>query len=533
MLGRQKPDPNPLSFLGGSSEMAGRVRDFDWSDHPIGAPECWPQSLRSALGIALNSAFPTAIYWGDDLRLLYNDAWSYIPGPRHPGCLGMPAREVWADIWHVIEPQFRQVIETGEGLFVEDQMLPMWRFGFEEETYWTYSFTPITGADGAVEGVFNNGMEMTSKVFERRQAGLLLKMADEIRHRPGVDSAMEIVCKLLGEHLGAIRVGIRQLNPLSGVYDVRSEWQAEGIAPTGEDVPWGLVRPLVAALAKGEVLRIDRSEDLPEEIAHLMRQKYGAGAMLAIPSHRGERLDSMLYIHREKPHAWSDGEVAMTEHAFARAIQAIDHERALEREKAMVYEIEHRARNMLAVSQAIIRNVRAPDVESFRRSLLDRMQAQSTTLGLLSDRQWVGTTVQDILKAALQPYMEPSDPRVTLRGAAATYLGPDKAQPLGMAIHELATNAAKYGALSREGGALDVRWDVSGDRVLEIDWREAGGTPFPGGRAEDSSGFGTRLLALTVEGQLGGRILRDFGDEAFNCRLEFPLRPLPVGATSG
>ena len=68
--------------------------------------------MRSAVGICLRSAFPTAIYWGSELRLIYNDAWSHIPGPRHPAALGQPAQEVWSDIWHIIEPQFAQVIET-------------------------------------------------------------------------------------------------------------------------------------------------------------------------------------------------------------------------------------------------------------------------------------------------------------------------------------------------------------------------------------------------------------------------------------
>ncbi|MBU2532144.1 MAG: PAS domain-containing protein, partial [Alphaproteobacteria bacterium] len=137
--------------------MARLIRERDWSDHPLGLPETWPQSLRSALSICLHSAFPTAIYWGSNLHLLYNDAWSAIPGPRHPNCLGAPAHEVWSDIWHIIAPQFIGLVDTGEGIFVEDQLLPMQRYGLPEETYWNYSFTPIRGEDGSVVGVFNTG----------------------------------------------------------------------------------------------------------------------------------------------------------------------------------------------------------------------------------------------------------------------------------------------------------------------------------------------------------------------------------------
>ena len=122
---RHQPSSNAMSFLAGNSEMARRIREYDWDNHPFGSLGSWPQSLRSAVSICLNSAFPTAIYWGSELRLLYNGAWAPILGPRHPAALGASAPDVWSDIWHIIEPQFAHLIATGEGIFVEDQLLPM------------------------------------------------------------------------------------------------------------------------------------------------------------------------------------------------------------------------------------------------------------------------------------------------------------------------------------------------------------------------------------------------------------------------
>src|SRR6187549_2904640 len=98
----------------GASDMAGRMRAFDWGATPLGSVDSWPQSLRSALSICTGSAFPIAIYWGPELVLLYNDAWSPIPGNKHPWALGRPAREVWPEIWDTIAPHFRQVMTTGE-----------------------------------------------------------------------------------------------------------------------------------------------------------------------------------------------------------------------------------------------------------------------------------------------------------------------------------------------------------------------------------------------------------------------------------
>lgn len=156
-------------FLGaGGGEMGERIRAVDWRRTPFGPPEAWAPALRSALGICLNSSFPTAIYWGPELRLLYNDAWIPVPAGRHPWCLGRPAREVWSDIWAVIEPQFARVQATGEGFSAFDQMLPIERDGRVEETYWNYSFSPIFGEDGAFLGVFNQGNETTGRIQTER-----------------------------------------------------------------------------------------------------------------------------------------------------------------------------------------------------------------------------------------------------------------------------------------------------------------------------------------------------------------------------
>ncbi|WP_198935169.1 hybrid sensor histidine kinase/response regulator [Pararhizobium arenae] len=121
-----------------------------------------------ALNLCLNTSLPTAIYWGNDLRLLYNDAWAPIAGEKHPWALGRPAREVWADIWHVIEPQLSAVMATGEGFSVTDQVLPMKRGGRVQQTHWDYSFAPIFDANDRVLGIFNQGNETTARLSAER-----------------------------------------------------------------------------------------------------------------------------------------------------------------------------------------------------------------------------------------------------------------------------------------------------------------------------------------------------------------------------
>ncbi|MBR0554018.1 PAS domain-containing protein [Sphingomonadaceae bacterium LXI357] len=166
--------------------MPKRIRERDWSGTPLGPLDEWPQALRFALNICLGSSFPTAIYWGPELLLLYNDAWAPIPAERHPGALGRPAREVWSDIWDVIGPQFESVLETACGFSAYDQMLAMERDGVAQETYWNYSFTPIKDEYGKVAGILNQGNETTRQVLsERRRIEQIERFSELVEQAPG------------------------------------------------------------------------------------------------------------------------------------------------------------------------------------------------------------------------------------------------------------------------------------------------------------------------------------------------------------
>ncbi|ODN69311.1 Blue-light-activated protein [Methylobrevis pamukkalensis] len=156
------------SFLIARGDMSERMRSTNWDATPFGPPANWPAELKMILNLCLNTSLPTAIYWGADLRLLYNDAWAPIAGEKHPWALGRPAREVWADIWHVIEPQLTAVMTTGEGFSVTDQLLPMKRGGRIQNTHWDYSFAPVFSNDGKVLGIFNQGNETTARLNAER-----------------------------------------------------------------------------------------------------------------------------------------------------------------------------------------------------------------------------------------------------------------------------------------------------------------------------------------------------------------------------
>jgi signal transduction histidine kinase/serine phosphatase RsbU (regulator of sigma subunit) len=177
-MGSEAPDrPQAPAFLAGGGRMGALMRELDWSATPIGPAESWPPSLRTAVGICLSSRFPILIWWGPDLVKLYNDDYAHILGAKHPAALGRPGREVWPEIWHIIGPMLERVLARGEATWSDDQLLVLSRQGYDEECYFTFSYSPIRDEGGAVGGVFCAVHETTERVLGERRLRTLRRLA--------------------------------------------------------------------------------------------------------------------------------------------------------------------------------------------------------------------------------------------------------------------------------------------------------------------------------------------------------------------
>jgi PAS domain S-box-containing protein len=170
-------------MLRNSSEMASRVLAKDWSKTPLGPIESWPESLKVAVGICLDSRFPMFVWWGDELINIYNDAYVPVLGDRHPDALGRSAPRIWSDIWDVVGPQAEAVTRRGEATWNERVLLTMERNGQPEETYFTWSYSPIPGEGGNVGGVFCACTDDTAHVLAERERDRLLGQVEEERVR--------------------------------------------------------------------------------------------------------------------------------------------------------------------------------------------------------------------------------------------------------------------------------------------------------------------------------------------------------------
>ena len=193
-------------------------------------------------------------------------------------------------------------------------------------------------------------------------------------------------------------------------------------------------------------------------------------------------------------------------------------------QRVLLAELNHRVKNVLATVQSIAAQTArgSASLEEFERAFEGRLGALSRTSTLLAVNSWRTTELRTLVEAALEPYRAP-DGNVRVHGPATT-LPPKAALTLSLALHELATNAAKYGALSVPEGRVDVTWRVDEDgaagRRLALEWAEHGGAAV---RAPDRRGFGRTLIERSVAYELGGTARLDFPPEGVRCRIEVPL----------
>jgi GAF domain-containing protein len=164
-------DSTDLSFLSGGGEMGERMRAFDWSSSSVGPAAQWPQSLKTAVSICIGSRYPIVIWWGNpEYTMFYNDGYIPVLGvTKHPGWLGRSGRECWKDIWSTVGPMLDSVFQTGEATWSEDLLLVMDRNVPREETYFTFSYSPIRGDKDKIDGIFCACYETTGRVVGERR----------------------------------------------------------------------------------------------------------------------------------------------------------------------------------------------------------------------------------------------------------------------------------------------------------------------------------------------------------------------------
>jgi PAS domain S-box-containing protein len=199
-------------------------------------------------------------------------------------------------------------------------------------------------------------------------------------------------------------------------------------------------------------------------------------------------------------------------------VDITDRKEAEERQALLAREVDHRARNALAVTQSIVHLTRANNIKGYIAAVNGRIGALSRAHALLSESRWQGADLAKLVDDELAPYRIGGAAKTEVAGPPIS-LQPATAQILALALHELATNAVKYGALSSASGAVKVSWQLSAGTLI-LQWIETGGPPTA---APSSRGFGTKLITATCESQLGGKTSFDWRAEGLHCTLSVPV----------
>ncbi|WP_376089417.1 PAS domain-containing protein [Roseomonas sp. CCTCC AB2023176] len=315
------------AFLAGGGKTGALMRGQDWSASPLGDPATWPQSLRSVVGLLLGSKFPMFVAWGPELGFLYNDAYAEILGAKHPGALGGRFQDIWAEIWPDISPLIEAAL-AGEASYREDLPLVLNRRGFDEQTCFTFSYSPVRDEDGRVAGMFCAVAETTDRVLVERKQAFLVRLGDELR---GVEDPKRLplrAAELLGRELGGDRAGYGGIDPGGEVVSVERDWTAAGTPSLA-----GAARLLDAfgpavidELRAGRTLVVEDCEADPRtaDPAFLPTwQGIGTRALIVVPLRRGGRLAAILYVHSAAPRRWTPAEADLVEEAAGRTWDAV------------------------------------------------------------------------------------------------------------------------------------------------------------------------------------------------------------------
>lgn len=264
-------------------------------------------------------------------------------------------------------------------------------------------------------------------------------------------------------------------------------------------------------LLAGGFQQITHPDDLAEDLGHVEELLSGKAQTFTMEKR---------YVGKDGAPVWVNLTVALVRNEagapdyFISVIEDIgERKQAQDRERLLSREVDHRAKNLLMVVQSIVHLSGGSDVDQFKQGVVGRIQALARAHSLLAASRWNAVALRSLVQEELEPYA--TEGCQTTCGGPELNLKPAAAQSLGLVIHELATNAAKYGAFSASHGQVAVQWRLEDDRLC-VEWRESGGPPVT---PPSTSGFGSALIHITIDRQLKGHVDFGWAPEGLRCQL--------------
>lgn len=357
----------------------------------------------------------------------------------------------------------------------------------------------VTAADGSVTHFTGTVSDITErKQIELRQQ-ILIELGDLIREADTVSDIITEASRMLGESLAASRAGYALIDIPSDLFDVQADWCAPGVESLVGHHKLAAFQGTAKYLRTGQPLVVSNIA-----AAHWLRgdsEGYaviGTNAKIKIPMMRRALLIGCLFVHNQAARSWTPEEVAFAEAVADRVSSGLARIRAEEEQRLLNQELSHRLKNTLSMVSAIAKQTlkgvtEREAVDAFQSRLL----ALSTAHDVLLQSSWSSARIRTVVAGGLMLHVRADRFQAT---GPDIKMGPKAALSLSMLLHELATNAVKYGALSVPEGQVQVDWNVlsnNGEPTLYLTWNEVGGPP---SNAPARSGFGSRLISTGLAG---------------------------------
>ncbi|KQO66693.1 hypothetical protein ASF41_08440 [Methylobacterium sp. Leaf111] len=397
--------------------------------------------------------------------------------------------------------------------------------------------------DDQADGLRRLTRQVTTLIDERRQIALvkaeevyaraaslrraaLIELGDFLRNEASVPAMTHRAAEIVGRTLDASRTGYGELDGAGEYITIHRDWTT-----VGSDSLVGRHRfmdheTLGPCLSRGETLVVDAVAEDPRTVeAAALLSRINVGAMLNVPVRERGRSVGLFFVHSDAPRPWRHEEIAFVRNVADRVQVGIARLRAEEHQAVLNRELSHRMKNMLAMVQAIATQTlrSAPDLETARDVLADRLIAMSKAHDLLLSGTRESASIEAVIRGALEIHDDARSERLHLAGPFVQ-VGSRAALSLALMVHELATNAAKYGALSRSEGSVAVIWTIETEgpeAMLSLCWTERGG---PAVVTPTRRGFGSRLIERGLAGAVGGAVSTTYASTGLVCTLAAPLR---------
>ena len=449
-----------------------------------------------------------------------NRAWGELVGVPSEQAVGRTIREVFPGIEEAWVQDFAEVVETGRSATFTRQVgvLERWYEGR------AHKLTDDTFVVLFLEVTERFLAERAREAEERRKTALL-ELGDRLRDLTRIPDMTLIAAGVVGRILNAGRVGFGRLDAGAEHVVLEPDWTATGLRSVAGRHRFEDYGDLRRDLLHGEPVVVRDVTQDPRTAANLAALvSIDVASLINMPVRERGRTVALLFVHDRVPRDWSDEELGFLRAVADRVEAAVARVRAEEQQQLLNRELSHRMKNTLAMVQAIATQTLrgASDIEAAKEVLVARLLALGKAHDILmnSEGESQGTDICSVVENALSLHEDPERRRFELRGPLVP-CGSRAALSLALMVHELATNAAKYGALSTSEGRVSLSWSIDGaPGTVRLAWREQGG---PRVVAPKRVGFGSRLIERGLAGAVGGLVELQYPPEGVRCTLVAPL----------